>query len=117
MDEIQTQYDEDLRSFIVTLPGFVTLEALIGWEQAFLRALKNQPSQVGLLFDSNSHNFESIECLRWLKAFFTEEASIGSQVNRVAFVQPAQYKAAEIVSDLEAYFVNVQDARSWLRQA
>lgn len=117
MNRIQTQFDEALGSFIVTLPEFVTLEALKGWEQAFLQALEEQPGESGLLFDSDRHDFESVECLQWLKAFFTKEARVGSQINRVAFVQPAQYRAAEIVSDQEAYFVHVEDARSWLRQS
>lgn len=117
MTEIQTQFDVELRCFVVTLPEFVTLRALKCWEQGFLQALEDQSSKVGLLFDSNSHNFESIECLKWLKAFFTEEEGIGSQVDRVAFVQPAQYRVAEVVSDQEAYFVNIQDARNWLQRA
>lgn len=92
------------------------LKALKGWEQAFLQALEEQPGEIGLLFDSHRHDFESVECLQWLRAFFTTEARIRSQVNRVAFVRPAQYRVPEIVSDEEAYFVHVADARSWLRQ-
>jgi hypothetical protein len=117
MDRIKTEFDEDLGFFIVTLPELVTMEALREWKQAFLQALNNQPGPVGLLFDSHKHNFESIECLKWLKAFFTEEAIVGLRISRVAFVQPEQYRPAGAVSDLEAYFDNVQDARSWLRQA
>ncbi len=116
MDEIVIQFDENAQSFIVSLPEFVTLNALKIWGKNFLERLKTQPDSVGLLFDSNRHNFESIECLKWLKVFFMEELSVNAKVNRVAFVQPEKYKPASIVSNVEAYFINVQDAYNWLWQ-
>lgn len=117
MDEIKTRFDEDLGALIVTLPDFVTLEALKGWEAPFFQAVEHRPGEVGLLFDTNSHNFESIDCLKWLKQFFVERALIGSKVSPVAFVQPGQHKAPQVASDAEAYFLTVQEARSWLWEA
>lgn len=117
MEEIKIQFDETIGAFVVTLPAFTTLGALNRWEPLFLQAMAVQPGRVGLLFDTSSHNFESIECLKWLRQFFTDRAGIGSKINRVAFVQPAKYKLPQMTSETEAYFLSVQEAYSWLQHA
>lgn len=115
MNAIYTEYDCTIKAYVVSVPDEVSLSALEAWGTDFIRTLNEQSGgKSGLLLDTNTHNFESIDCLRWLKNFLTLEHSVKSSINRVAFVQSAQYRKEEVVSDVEAYFRAVQDARQWL---
>ncbi len=111
---IYTMYHPVIESYLVRLPDRVTLHALQQWGAAFMQELEGQAGPVGLLFDTHTHNFESIDCLRWLKAFFTETLAAESSIDRVAFVQPLAYRQPEVVSASEAYFATAQDAQAWL---
>jgi hypothetical protein len=114
MEKIRTEFDLNIDAYVVYLPPLVTLKTLKMWGSEFLMKLERKPNKIGLLFDTSAHNFESIECLKWVKEFFSIEPVIVDHINRVAFVQPTEYRSPEVVSESEAYFVSNQDARKWL---
>lgn len=112
---IQTRFDVDLNAFIVEFPVFVTLGYLTEWGQVFLSELERLDSDAALVLDTNQHEFESVECLRWLRIFLASEPIIKSRVSRVAFIQPPKYRPPEVVSNVEGYFSNMEEARRWLQ--
>jgi hypothetical protein len=99
---------------VVKLPRRVSLETLQKWGSEFIQELQIQHSDVGLLFNTNTHDFESIDCLKWLRKFFSEEHVVKNSISRVAFVQPIQYRRPEVVNRSVAYFATVHDAYHWL---
>ena len=115
MDRIYTAYRPDIKSYIISLPSKVSHSALKKWSCEFIRELKLRHGKAGLLFNSGDHDFESIECMEFLKDLFTKDSTIKKSINRVAFVQPIQYRNPEIVSDSEAYFSAEQNAIDWLK--
>ena len=110
--EIHTKKEDNC--YVVTFPDYISLESMKNW------GFKIKSNIVGgkglsLLIDTNSHNFESMECLKWLRDFLSEETSGSQAIDRVAFVQPVTYRIPEVVSDCEAYFSDIDSARKWLR--
>jgi hypothetical protein len=114
MDHIYMEYDQEIESYLVSFPREVLLNALETWGSDFMQELCERSDQVGLLVDTNTHNFESIACLKWLKNFLTEEPVVTIGINRVAFVQPVQYRMPEVVTESEAYFSTCKEAYEWL---
>ncbi len=112
--DVQTTFDDSINVFIVSMPSYIDLEELNIWSQHFLKNLEKRAEKVGLLLDTNLHEFESVECLKFLRQFLAKESLIKSRISRVAFVQPLKYRQPEIVSDIEAYFSNVEEAHKWL---
>jgi hypothetical protein len=115
MDRIHTVYRPDLKSYVVSLPSGVSHSALKKWSFEFIRELQSRRSKAGLLFNTGDHDFESIDCLKLLKDLFTKNRAIRKKINRVAFVQPIQYRNPEVISDSEAYFSAEQKAIEWLK--
>lgn len=115
MESIHTVYDPIIEAYVVSFPSEVSLHSLSAWGCEFIRVLDARADRTaGLLVNTNTHGFESVDCLRWLRDFFAKEYSVKRGIDRVAFVQPIQYRVPEIVSDYEAYFSTVEDARKWL---
>ncbi len=112
--EISLKFDTEIKCFVVIFPELVTLQSLKRWGQQFVDEL-NGKEGVGLLIDTGPHNFESIDCLKWLKEFLTQVPEVGQSIKRVAFVSPAHYRQPEIVNSREAYFSDISDARIWLK--
>jgi hypothetical protein len=112
--EISFQLDTDIECFIVIFPDLVTLQSLKRWGQRFVDELDAKEG-VGLLIDTGPHNFESIACLKWLKEFLTQAPEVGQSIRKVAFVSPAHHRQPEIIDDREAYFIDISDARIWLK--
>lgn len=83
------------------------------WGVEFKNKL-NGKSGLCLLLDTNSHDFESVECLKWLREFLTQEKVLTQAIIKVAFVQPETYRASEVISDSVAYFNDSDSARKWL---
>ncbi len=79
---IQTRFDAGLDAFVVKFPEFVTLSCLRDWGDVFLLELESHSNNVALLLDTNQHNFESVECLKWLRSFFGGRADY--RINRVS---------------------------------
>ncbi len=112
--DIQTNFDDSNNSFVVTMPNYITLKGLNIWSRNFLKCLEGKSEKSGLLLDTKLHEFESVECLKFLREFLTKEDRIKKQISRVAFVQPLKCREPEIVSNIEAYFSNVEEAHNWL---
>jgi hypothetical protein len=114
MSQIHTEYCQEIGSYLVRFPSQISLNALKVWGSEFALQLQERPAPAGLLLDTNTHEFESVDCLKWLKGFLTERAVLRSGISRVAFVQPGQYRMPEVVTESEAYFLTVKEAYEWL---
>lgn len=112
--DIQTIFDDSTNVYIVSMPKYITLEALRIWSQFFLKILEERSRKVGLLLDTNLHEFESVECLKFLREFLTNKKQVKSRISRVAFVQPLRSGQPEIISNNEAYFSDIGKAHKWL---
>ena len=110
-------YDDEISALVVRMPDFITLNMLKRWKDEFLLSLNQIVGQekVALLIDTNTHQFESIACLKLLRDLTNEPQVIG-RISRVAFVGPSQYKQPEVVNSSEAYFSQFEKAHNWLRQ-
>lgn len=115
MGRIHTVYRPDLKSYVVSLPSGVSHGALKKWSREFIQGLQLRPGKAGLLLNTGNHDFESIDCLKLLKDLFVKDSAIKKRINRVAFVQPIQYRNPEVISDSEAYFSAEQKAIEWLK--
>jgi hypothetical protein len=111
---INLEYDQGLRSFVVSMPEHVTLAAIEDLQERLFAALASQRSQSNLLIDSNRHDFESTACLKALREML-EAPQVVSKCMRVAFVQPKQYRETHVASDQEGYFQSIEAARAWIR--
>ena len=109
--EIETSKEADC--LIVRFPEYITLDCLESWSGKFKTSLVGKAG-LSLLLDTNLHNFDSVECLKWLRKFLTQENVVIQAIDKVAFVQPEAYRQSEVVSDSEAYFNNIIRARKWL---
>lgn len=114
---IQTRFDSGLDAYVVNFPEFVTLNCLRRWGEAFLLELEAHADNVALLLDTNQHDFESVECLKWLRTFLKYEPIIEAMIYRVAFISPPEYRHPEVVSKREAYFTNTKGAQQWLQSS
>lgn len=114
MNQVHTEYRQEIGAYLVGFPSEVSLNALKMWGSEFTLELQARSGPAGLLLDTNSHDFESTDCLKWLREFFTDEPVVRREINRVAFVQPAQYRMSGIVNESEAYFSTVKEAYEWL---
>ena len=115
-DRIEIHYDEIINGYVVTMPDFVTLKMIEEWKVRFEQKLKSFPglSKCALLFDTNKHHFESIQCLKSLREYLADNAVIKSCVTRAALIAPAKFMAPFIKSESEAYFDNIDVAYQWL---
>ena len=100
------------------MPDFVTLEMIEEWKARFDNKLKKNRNSgnFALLFDTNMHNFESIQCLKSLREYFTDNTVIKSRFSKTALVAPASFMAPKIKSEVEAYFDNFEQAYKWLAE-
>ena len=100
------------------MPEHVTLNELRVWSQEFLEALGERAGKekVALLMETYRHQFESIERLKFLRNFLSNEWRIKSCISKAAFVQPRQNREPEVASPKEAYFSVFTEAHNWLRQ-
>lgn len=113
---IQMRYESDINAMVIRMPELITLAALQEWRKNFLSALDTKiiPPKVSLLIDTNTHHFESVQCLKLLRHLLSNE--INYRLSAVAFVQPEKYRRPEIAGAGEGYFDNFADAHSWLQK-
>lgn len=112
---VTTKYDDVILAFVVLMPRFITLHALMQWKSELLESLREMKGneKAALLIDTNSHQFESIECQKLLRGVFSDREII-RRISRTAFVVPRQYREPEIVDSTEGYFSRFEDAYRWL---
>lgn len=115
-DRIKINFDKRINGYVVTMPDFVTLEMIEEWKDRFERELLSNrtTNSFALLFDTNKHNFESIECLKRLREYLEDNIVIKSFISRAALVAPSRFMAPMIKSEAEAYFDNTEKAYQWL---
>lgn len=117
-DRIEINFDNRINGYVVTMPDSVTADMIEEWKDRFDQELKTirHSNNLVLLFDTNAHNFESIQCLKSLREYFEDNKVLTSSFARVALVAPAKYTAPEIKSEVEAYFDNFEEAYKWLKE-
>lgn len=117
-DRIQTQFDEKINGYVVSMPEHISLEAIEEWKQSISSCLESlsKGQQVVLLVDTNMHQFESIQCLQGIRGVFVTNPVIQSNGVTVAFVQPYEYMKPHIKSENEAYFDDCSTAFKWLQE-
>lgn len=115
---IKTNYDDASGAFVIHFPEYTTFAELQSWGENFRKILLKQEHnhKPGLLLDTNSHNFESILCLKFLRSFLQEITQIDNGINKIAFIQPVQYRQPEIANSYQAYFSKFEEAYQWLQQ-
>jgi len=117
-NNIQVSYDKNINGYVVKMPEFVSLITIEEWRNKFALYLKFLPlsQKFAMLIDTNKHEFESIQCLKSLRDFFTANAEVQSKCVKVAFVQPKSYMEPCIKSEIEGYFENFEEAYKWLEK-
>ena len=114
-NNIKISFDDNINSYIVILPELVTLKMLIQSKADFEDLILSNPhnEKFSLLFDTGLHEFESIECLKYLRTFLSIKPLIDN-CHKFATVAPVNYTQAKITSDKEASFNKYSDAYTWL---
>ena len=113
IQEMEIVSKKELDYYLVTFPIYITLESLKNWG-AEIKLEFEKGDGFGMLIDTNTHNFESIECLSWLRRFLSDLVD-NQCITMIAFVQPETYRAPEVISDQEAYSSNSDSAKQWLK--
>ncbi|MBB1487407.1 hypothetical protein [Oceanospirillum sediminis] len=114
---IETDYDESIRTLIVKMHGLNRLSILEGWKDQFLQTLSgysDHEEKISLMIDTRYHEFESYQCLVLLRQLFTSEILQYPCIDRKVFVQPGRYRLPEVKNDYEAYFSSPEEALQWL---
>ena len=107
---IRFEFDPQLPGYVAVMPPYVTLPMIDDLRRKVTAAFA-APAGHGLLVDTNRHEFESIECLKALRATLGD---IADHCRAVAFVQPAAYREPHIASPREGYFASFAEAHAWL---
>lgn len=118
MSEIKTEHLKVANGFKVVLKDVITEIDLLNWKESFLEKVENLVIEnYCILLDSNSHNFESIECMKLLRDILIELTAAAKPLKTVAFVRALQYGPTKITSRSEAYFNSCKEALEWLQIA
>ena len=113
---IEINFDETINGYIVKLPAIVKLQALKNAKDEFENILSAHPQakKFSLLLDTGVHEFESIECLKFVRTFLSLKPLL-KNCNKFAAVAPANYLIAEIKSEKGASFNKYEEAYIWLK--
>ncbi len=116
MNNIQYSFDKKIKGYVINMPEYISLKSIEEWKNEMNHELKSLPSNqnITMLIDTNKHEFESVQCLRSLRDFFTSNTNL-SNIVKVAFVQPKNYMSPHVKSEQEAYFENIKEAYIWLK--
>ena len=114
-EEIEIIFDSEISSYIVRFPDLVKLDSLKKAKKEFERLLESHSGldRFSLLFDTGAHEFESIECLKYVRTFLSIDILV-EKCEKFASVAPENYSKSEVKSEKEAIFNNYADAYKWL---
>lgn len=114
---IEYHFDRNIAGYVISMPEFIDLDTIEQWINSFEQELNTLTANQRLimLVDTNQHEFESVQCLKRLRDFFTGNTVIKANGLRVAFVQPTEYRMPNIKSESEAYFSSRDAVYAWLR--
>ncbi len=117
MKTIEIHFDEEINGYVITMPDWVTLEMLKDWKFRFDKMLAetSHKSEYSLLIDTGRHEFESVDCLKFLREYLSEKPEFKNMIKKGAFVGPQKYVSPHVESDLEAYFNDYHEAHDWLK--
>ena len=97
--DIVTDFREDINTIIIRMPEKISLALLQQWKNELLDLLENEKRQgLSLLMDTNTHNFESIDCLKFFRDLLLNNSVVKKYIIRAAFVTPKKFRQPEIVS-------------------
>ena len=115
---IHISYDDTMKGYVIKMPETASLEDIESWRNEFSTELKSLTSnqKFVILIDTNRHDFESIQCLKSIREFLTDNENIKSKCMKVGFVQPEKYMEPHIKSEYEGYFESFDDAYTWLKR-
>ena len=113
---VKVSFDKDIEGIVVRLPHMVTLDEMKEVNIEFTKLLSNlkKNEKFSLLFDTGSHEFETIEALKFARKILTVETVLKS-CKKFASVAPDSYIKSEIKSEQEATFSEYEEAYSWLK--
>lgn len=116
---ITIEWDDRINCYVVRMRGRITLDMLADWKTKFdgLLDASSRPPRFSLLIDTGAHDFESVECLRFLREYLSNQSVLGTRLRRGAFVAPAPYVAPHVTSTAEAYFNDFHEAYRWIGDA
>ena len=117
-NRIEFNFDKRINGYVVTMPDYVTSEMIEEWKDRFDQGLETirSSNKFALIFDTNKHHFESIQCLKILREYLTDNKVLKSSFSRTALVAPAKFMTPHIKSEVEAYFDNLERAYKWLEK-
>ena len=117
-NRIEFNFDKRINGYVVTMPDYVTSEMIEEWKDRFDQGLETirSSNKFALIFDNNKHHFESIQCLKILREYLTDNKVLKSGFSRTALVAPAKFMTPHIKSEVEAYFDNLERAYKWLEK-
>ncbi len=109
---IHIDFDPHINGYLITMPESISLSAIEEWKVRFNQELKSvsHHQAIIMLIDTNQHQFESVQCLKSLRDFFSTSPVIQSNGVKVAFVQPENFMQPHVKSASEAYFTDYKKA-------
>ena len=117
MKQIEIHFNEEINGYVITMPNWVTIEMLKNWKVRLDKKLVESPqtSRFSLLIDTGKHEFESVDCLRFLREYLSGNPEFKNRAEKCAFVAPQKYVTPHVESNLEAYFNDFQEGYKWLK--
>ncbi len=115
--DIHISFDEDINGYIVRFPDLVELASLKSAKIELERMLEDyfNRGKFALLLDMGAHEFESIECLKYVRSFLSIKLLV-ENCRKYASVVPECYAEAGVKSETEASFNHYSKAYYWLCQ-
>lgn len=115
---IEINFNEEIDGYIIQLPNFVELDMLKNAKFRLEKLLLESPrrTKFSILLDTGAHEFESIECLKYLRALLSIKPLV-ENCRIFASVAPESHVNAEFKSDTEATFNEHLLAYTWLKNS
>ena len=116
--DIEISFNEEINGYIIQLPDFVELDMLKNAKFRLEKLLLESPRKTSfsVLLDTGAHEFESIECLKYLRGLLSIKPLVDN-CRIFASVAPESYSQAEFKSGTEASFNEYSLAYSWLKNS
>ena len=117
MKKIEIDFDKEINGYVIKMPDWVTLEMLKDWRFRFDSKLadSSEKTRYSLLIDTGKHEFESIDCLRFIREHLSGKPEFKTRFKKGAIVAPKKYGTPHVESNREAYFNDYHEAYEWLK--
>ena len=116
--KIEISFNEEIDGYIIQLPDFVELDMLKNAKFQLEKLLleSQRRTKFSVLLDTGAHEFESIECLKYLRGLLSIKPLV-ENCRIFASVAPESHVKAEFKSDKEAVFNEHSLAYAWLKNS